>query len=531
VSRRLLASSTVALAALAFAACGDDEDDEVSGPATFAPADTAMYLEVSRGSDEQVANAEALIEEVGEVPLLGSVVDPGDLIEQGIDDAAAEEGLDFSFAEDVEPWLGDSAGIAFTGSVGDLVDPEASDVVTPDETQGFVAAVETTDEEAARDAIEKVLPEDEATTVTDGFLVLGSTDGALEAGLDARESGSLADTDEFGAAVDELADERLALGYLDVGAILDAGVEDGEIDQAEFEAINGLYGDGLDQPLAFTLGAGDRTVSLDASGAEAVTSSPPALGPTDQLAAAPGNAFAAIGSVDVGGQVQRFVDFLEANSDLFGDGELEPGAVAERFEREIGVPLDDVTAAAGDAAVHIRGELPDRFVIGAELAVSDDGLPSQFYDFVAEELRRDGFRTGPPLDGSSTGFSAERPDTPAGELGFVNVATESESVLVTLAPSREVAAETPAEGALGDEEVFATAQDALGEDFDISGLADLGPILDAFVGDSSLLDLATGTASTDEAIAGFLADKLGYAAVGVRGDGDEVVQRLVLGLE
>jgi hypothetical protein len=103
---------------------------------------------------------------------------------------------------------------------------------------------------------------------------------------------------------------------------------------------------------------------------------------------------------------------------------------------------------------------------------------------------------------------------------------------VTLAPSRSVAEETPPSGdALSGEETFAAATDALGEEFGLAGYADLGPIFDAVLGDRSLFDVATGEASSEEAIAGFIADKLGFAALGVREEGDQIVQRLLVGLD
>ena len=87
-----------------------------------------------------------------------------------------------------------------------------------------------------------------------------------------------------------------------------------------------------------------------------------------------------------------------------------------------------------------------------------------------------------------------------------------------------------ADGTLGDSEVFQAAAASLGDDYEMIGFADLGPILDAVVGGGSLLDLATGAATPEQAIAGFLADKLGFAAAGIRYDGDRAIQRIVVGL-
>jgi Protein of unknown function (DUF3352) len=540
---RRRASIAAVLGSLALAACGDDGGEATAGPAGFVPPETPMYLEASRQSEDQVANAEALIAELGEVPLLGTPVDPLDLLEQEIDEAAADEGLDLTFADDIEPWLGERAAVAIP-SVEELV---------AEESPGVLAVVEVTDEEAARAVLDRlVAPADEVQVVEeevggqtvlrpegeeggaaiiDGFLVFGNTDEALEQGFSAHDGDSLADSDDFEAAFEGLPEERLADGYLDLGGIIETGVAAGEIQPEEIEAIRGLYGDGFEQPLAVALSAGDRTLAVDVAGPSAFGTGPPRIGATDLVGGAPGNAIAAIGLPDLGGQVDAFLEFLEANGALFGEQALGPGGFAEGFEAEVGVPLDTVIEAAGDAALHLRGELPFGFVIGGELALSGEGLPPEVYEWVAGELEREGFRIGSPLSGSTEGFSAER-NAAGGDVGFVNVEAEPDAAIVTVAPDRAVADEAPPSAdALGDHALFEPATAALGDDFELAGFADLGPILDGFIEGGSLLDLATGEVTPEQAMADFLAGKLGYAALGVRTEDDRTVQRLVVGLE
>ena len=226
----------VALCALAPASCGGGE--EASDPADLVPEGAPVYLDATLDSDEQVANAEALIAELGEVPLLGSTLDPEELIANALDESAAEEGVDFSYAEDVEPWLGERAALAF------LSFENFEGEGTPD----FVLVLETSDEQIALDSMKRILDSDEEASYeeteldgepflaveegggllfADGFMVIAPTDDALARALDARDGDSLPDSDVFSDAQEGLREERLGFGFVDVAAALDYAVETG----------------------------------------------------------------------------------------------------------------------------------------------------------------------------------------------------------------------------------------------------------------------------------------------------------------
>ncbi len=70
--KKTLLSVTAALA-LAVAGCGDEDDpDAASGPASVMPADTPIYVEATvRPEGEQAENLDALLAELGELPLIG----------------------------------------------------------------------------------------------------------------------------------------------------------------------------------------------------------------------------------------------------------------------------------------------------------------------------------------------------------------------------------------------------------------------------------------------------------------------------
>ena len=547
MSARRLASVAATLAALALAGCGDEGESAVSGPASFVPADSPMAFEVSRESAEQVANAEAFIARVGEVPLLGATLDPRDLIQSAIDEYATEEDVDISFAEDIEPWIGDRAAIGVT-SVESLTESEIGEPSSAtSEDPEFVLAIETADEDVARDAIDRIIAAEEpggveeaeiggrtvkrvlgaegGLAIVDGSVVIGSTDEALEAAFSAHGGGSLVEQEEYEAAFEGLPPERLASGYVDFEVFLDLSAEgaDGEA----IEAFRTLYGGALTEPLAITLSAGEQSVAIDGAAGILPTTFPTAS-PSELLDDASADSLAAVGLDDVGGQLRALYDAVVAFVAETEPEGLDADAVAAGFEAQLGMSVEEATAAFGDGVAYVRGELPREFAVGIEIELpGSSDAPLQILDEVGQELESSDFRIGPPLNGLGSGFSAERV---AGEgIGFVNAEIGSDSAKVLLASDRATAAAGTAE-ILADGELYAQAETLLGDEFELIGLADPAAIIDTFIEGGSLLDVVTGEASPEQAVVDFVAERLEVAALGSRESDGRAINRLVLGI-
>ena len=134
---RISLTITSLLTAIALAAgCGSDGAAS-SGAASLAPAESLIYGEATLdpGEDQQRA-LDALIEKF---PGEGSA---GDRIRRLLEQAFSKSDTGLSFAEDVEPWLGDQVGF-FVSSLSPGGDGSAAFMVATD------------DEDQARDAIEK----------------------------------------------------------------------------------------------------------------------------------------------------------------------------------------------------------------------------------------------------------------------------------------------------------------------------------------------------------------------------------------
>jgi hypothetical protein len=526
-------ATALALIALLLAGCGDE--DGAAGPGAAIPADAPVYLEADiSGAGEQHEQLDALLDELGEIPLLGTPIDPNALITEAIEDLGRDNGVEISFAEDFEPWLGDSIALGYTSFAGD--DP------------GFVLSIAVDDEEVARDALERITGADAAqeteaeydgvpylisgsggyaVAVFDEQLVLSSVND-FELAVDASRGDSLADSDELAEAAGVLPDERLATLYVDLEGVGDQEAESDQ-ERAELDAVRSFAPELFSQPLVAGVVAGDRTLALDV--ATGKLEDIPEVAATSRLGEAPGDAFAAMAVAALGEQLSAALSRLEPLADATGHSGL--AGLAEEFERRVGVSLDEVLAGAGDAVAYGRGELPGDFVAALDV---DFGGESDAAARMLEGLERiagkdDETVLGPPLGGGD-GFSAE----PTPEIAdttpvtFINAELGDDGLRLLAAADKAAAEEPPPGGSLADDERFQAASSALGEDYAMVGFADLEPILDAAVGGGSILELALGDVPPERAIAGFLASKLGFAGLGVRYEGDFAIQRLQVGL-
>lgn len=559
---RALAASASALAASTLAACGEDE--AASDPGDFVPAGAPIYLEASLASEDQVANAEALIDELGEVPVLGSTLDPSELIADAIDESFADEDIDASYAEDIEPWLGERGAIAFfsfegfessEGSTINVANTVGSDTGSGSEPTDFVAIVETSDDDTARDSIERLVSlepdghfeegeiagepalRDTETgsggfVFADGFVLAGPSDEALEEALEARDGETLPESEQFEQAQEGLAEERLGFGYVDVAAAIDYAVDSGA-DAQDIEVVEALYGDALESPLSMAVVAEERHASLE-FGSGFTEFGLPGAGVAAAAGDAPADAFATVGLGDLGAQVELVLEQVGEVGEATGDPEADPEAIAAAFEEATGISLDDATAAVGETSVWVRGDLPRDYAVGIEASVDGRSeTPARLLDALGEAISSDGlFRLGPPLSGSDAGFSATTDQLFASqsEIGFVNAELDGDRLAIVVGSDRDQVAK-PASGALAESPGFADAEGALGEDYELNTYVDLGPILDFAVEQSSPLDVVTGDATPDEVVLDYLSGKLGYAAAGTREVGDRLIQRLVVGLE
>ena len=559
--------------AIALAGCGDDDSDTLSGPASVMPGDAPIYFEFSiRPEGEQAENLDVLLAEFGEIPLIGDVEDPGGLIIEQLEAQAEAAGVDFSYAEDVEPWLGEKVGFSISSA--------------EDAEESFVAAIETSDEEQAFESIQSLFTANESIPYEEGeyegvsylsapgdqFRV-GAFDGHVvlapaaefEAAIDGSEDDSLAASDKLTDSLANLGDDRLAAIFVDL-AQFEALAETPE-DAEEFAQAQAVAPEFFEGGIAISAGvsASDQ-VYIDY--ATPLFEGQPEVAGSPLLETAPGDSLGAAALADIGGYVGPIVDLFERAQEEGAELEDFPEeGIAEAFESETGIALDDAAAAIGDASLWVRGDLPDGLEVAGEIEVTDTETAAELIEAAEAKARDEGeAKIGPPVGGSEVGFSALEPETlggistagppglkedqgplgfdpesdgfeesqpePGEDLPFVNIELDGDVIRYGFFLDEEAATASDPDGA-GDfsgAEAFAAGQEAVGDDFEYVGAIDLQPILDEYVGELDVTDAVLGGGSPEELAGPFLAGKLGVVAFGQRYEDDVSISRYVLRL-
>lgn len=333
------------LFALVLASCGGSEGSSGGSagadPATAVPADTPVYIEaVVRPEGDQGDNARALVERF---------VGP-DQLETFLDEALRDSESGESYEKDIKPWLGERVGIGVT----DLAASEP----------GFAGAVAVTDTEKAeaflgKDSEKKgeyegtQLYQDDDTFagVAGDFVAIADSQAGVKRIIDTIDGESLAESERFESAVDELPDERLGALYVDTKALSALAEADPDLDPAGKAVLKQLFGSDA-EPITAAL-----TAEPDAATIEAQLSSRAlaALGPLstgkapELLRDVPADSWAVLGYSDVG-------KGLKETLDLFA-GALGGAALTGQLESQIGINLErDVFSWMGDLALFVRGD-------------------------------------------------------------------------------------------------------------------------------------------------------------------------------
>jgi hypothetical protein len=494
---------------LALPGCGDEEAD---GLAALVPPDTPFYAEAAiRPSGERLEAVEAITEKVA------GIDDPGARIVDEFDAALADDDADFTYAADIEPWLGETAAVYVRSLDRSEVGGALADAA---------AIIDTTDPDAAVEAVQKAAESgdtrletlsyedvdylldregDSAVGAVGDRLVVG-TEAAFKAAVDASEGESLAQSDQFSEEVGSLGDDELAAVWMDLGTMLDAAAQGEDVDGAEIDAARAALGPVLEEPVTLSLGASPDAVSLDVSSAgEAGVS-----GDADALGALPADAWLGLAIEDAGAGLREAVSAVGSLGGELGDPRLDVEAVTESLRQQTGLDLDsDILAWVGDAALYVAGTSPADISVGAIVGTDDaDRSLSAIEAFGSLVEAAAGRPAGPPrLEGADGGFAALAP-TGQG----IEVAQRGDQVVAAVGGANPAADALDPSAQLADDGDFDAATSALGGDFTPTVYLSLQPALEVAESGGSGLDpdfqaarpyldaftwLALGTTSAD----------------------------------
>jgi hypothetical protein len=509
-----LGAVAVVILAVILVSRGDDEIE--GGPAALVPANAPVYSDfVLRPEGEAKTNAEAAV---------GTVLDssePGEELITVLEKAARDAGEDIDFEEDVEPWLGERAALFFS-SVREDGGAGAFILETTDSDAALLFLAKTFGDEAedepddSEDANYKgvdytVDSEGDAFGVIDDFLVAGNED-AFKAAVDASEGDSLAESDEFSEATDELDPGRLATLYVPIDQIIESIGEE-NIDPQARALLERAIGDAVDEPVLgqVTASATDVTLELSAGGGEVETAQ------SSLLESLPADTWLALGLGDVGESIQTAVSQL-------GEAGIDPEVVEAQVLAQTGIELDALTAALGEAGIFVRGT--SVATLGGALIIQDKDptVTANLLDRLQGLIKRQsqGAVRVQPVKGVEGGFQLT---DPTGQLQQPILIVRASGKIVAgygAQSVRQAAQIATAPRTLSEEQAFQNAEAAVG---------DLG--VDLFLAIAPILALAESEGAgsdSDYGSAKPYLQAIDFLAVGSGGEDGRSIARFVFGL-
>jgi hypothetical protein len=397
--RRLQAlAAATALSALALAGgCGGGSDpgSELAGVASPA---AKLFVEGSvRPSGELKANTDSVAQTVAHVDSLG------DFVVEKLEEEARNEGEPFDFEKEVEPWLGESAALAWENGDDDepLIAVESTDTAA---TQEFIDHQASQSDEPYEDGSYEGVDfkvggkDDNAVGVIGDLLVVAEDEQGFKAAVDASSGDSLADDDRFQSAMDGATEGSLADLYVDVGGLIKESGD--EIDPQARQLLDSAGIDPSEATAVASVVPGSDRVEVDVS-SELGGEEAPSGDASELLGSMPAGSFAAFALSGFGEQLNEAIDSLDRAG---VPGEIPPGQLKSGL-KQAGIDLEKIASSLGDAAVFAEGR-GESSLGGALVLTSDDpGQAKETVSNIGSLLRASGSSGISAISGRASGFS------------------------------------------------------------------------------------------------------------------------------
>lgn len=515
--RLVLPVLIAALAALFAAGCGGGGEDGGSGtdPATVAPAKAPVFIDFTvQPEGETKQNLDALAKKIAGIDNLG------DLIVTELENSASEEGEELDFEKEVEPWLGERGGLFLREYEGD-------------DFEGYGAAVQTEDEDEARDFIDKQaeagdeevsdgsyegvdfkVQEDETTIgVFDGLLVFAEDEATFKSMVDASDGESLGGEGNYTDAIADVPDESAADVYVDIGALIEESGDEMDSDTELFLDTLGIEPEEATAVASVVPGSDQVEIDLstDLSGDD-----PPSGDASELLGTLPSTSVAAFASADFGKRFEEGIDEIDEEGI---PGQVPPNQLKKTL-KQAGINLDSITSSIGDVGGYLTGN-SERSLGGAVVLETEDADQAKAtVSNIGLFLRSSGTPGITKITEGASGFSIRSPEL--GPQPVVVVAKGSRIAIgYGLAPTLSSFQE--ANKTLADAPAFQDALGALG-----------GTPVAMFVDGPGALKLAKALVPPGEeefeAAEEYLR-KIDYLALGSEASGDLATAKLIVGLK
>lgn len=494
--------------------CGGGSSGGGADPASVVPAGIPLYVSATvQPEGETKRNIETLAQKIAGVDNLGG------LIVEALEKSAAGGGGEYDFEKEVKPWLGEEGALFLQEYAGEGF-------------EGYGAAIEVTDEEAARAFIDekarargkepedgsyegvdfKVRGDGAAIGVFDELLVVAEDEAIFKSMVEASKGESLAGEDAFTTAMGDVPEASAAVLYLDVGGLIEeAG---GEIDPNTQAFLDSAGIEPREATAVASLVPNSDNVEVDLSsniGGE----SPPSGDASKLLGSLPGTAVGAIAVAEFGKRFNHAIDRIDQQGI---PGKVPPHQLKKTL-KEAGVDIEAIAGSIGDVGVYLTGN-SDRTLAGALVMEAESATEAaNTVANVGLFLRKAGVPGVTKMSGGASGFSVRSP-----ELGRqpIVVAAKGSRIVLGYGLATTLSAFQESNRTLADDPAFEEAESALG-----------GTPISGFVDGPAALRLASALVPPgDEGFreAKKYLTKIDYLAVGSEASGGLVRAKLILGV-
>lgn len=339
------------LALLVIAGCGGSSSSP-GDPAKVAPKGAPVFIEATiQPQGELKENVDTLAKSIG------GIDDLGEKIVSEAEKAANSSGKPLDFEKEIQPWLGEQAGMYLESYDGN-------------EFHGYGVAIEATDsgaaeefvedhskseggeefEEGSYEGVDYVLNKHEETVVGvfDGFLVVAEDLKSFKAMVTASKGESLAEDAKYGEATTSTPGGSIANVYVDIGGLIEES--GGAIDP---EAKNFLNTIGIKAEEATALASvvpGSDQVEIDLSSTLS-GENPPSGDASKLLGELPADSVAAIVSANFGDRFAESIDQLDAHGI---PGQIPPHELKKTM-KAAGIDLEKIAGSVGNLGVFAEG--------------------------------------------------------------------------------------------------------------------------------------------------------------------------------
>jgi hypothetical protein len=516
--RLFLPALLVAFAALFAVGCGssDDGGDGNTDPASVAPAQAPIFIDFTvRPEGATKENIDALAQKIA------GIDNVGDLIVTEFENEAKEDGEEFDYEKEVEPWLGEQGGLFLQ---------EYED----DDFEGFGAAIQTSDEDAAREFVDKQLEsEDEAPQdgsyegvdfkveaddgmtigVFDGLVVFAEDEDIFKTMVDASDGENLAGEDTYTSAVANVPDGSAADVYVDVGALIEESGD--EIDAETKVFLDSLGIEPKEATAVASLVPGSDQIEIDLS-TNLSGDNPPSGDASELLGSLPGTSVGAFASAEFG---KRFNEGIDQIDEQGIPGEVPPNQLKKSL-KQAGIDLEAIAGSIGDVGAYLTGN-SERSLGGALILETEDATQAKnTVSNIGLFLRSANVPGFTAINGQASGFSIRDP-----ELGRqpVVVAAKGSRIAIGYGLAPTLSSFEEAGKTLADLPAYEEAVSALG-----------GTPIAAFVDGSAALNLASALIPPGEEefeTAEPYLQKIDYMAVGSEASDGLATAKLIVGLK